>query len=769
MARSVAARVLALVGVLAALPVQAAPRFRPRPVPVPGWVTPLEPDRSPRPHPETTSGAESLVDDTQLRFGARQRARYLHFADRVITAEGIDYLSPLRIEFDPGYEQLQLHFVRIHRGGRTIDVLRNADLKLVDVESELDRRLFDGRRSLIIVPRDLRVGDVLESAVTIVGRNPVLGNHTLGYVSLGGDATRRLFARLLVEPGLAPVGLRRMGGAPAPAVRTTEEGTEQVWDLADRTAIEKEDRLPRWYEQYPVVGYSDFASWEAVRDWALALYPPRPPAPAMVARVNEWKRASARPEERALSALRFVQDDVRYLGFELGPNSHAPHPPERVFAQRFGDCKDKSYLLATLLRAMGIDAQVAIVDSDGFFNRELPTPFAFDHVIVRATLGGRVYWLDPTWSLQGGTLETEETPLLGQALVVRAGGPALEPIAERPPDEPTRVVHERFEVDPQGAAKLEVTTTFTRFSADYARSGHSDAQPRELDRHYLNFYSKQFPTIRSTSLPRVEDDRPGNRFVIRESYAIPEFWHEQQAILRAHLVDDHLDEPDVRLRKAPLRLRFPVSVEHQIDVLLPEVFEIEPVDDEVKRDGVAFHRVVSSADRLVSMRYRFATTARDVPVDKVAAHLTALEQVGRSLDYRLSNRPSPAPPPAPRLRSDIDPKWVPVLGMATLVVMLGGVSWFVLSMVRRVAHVQAVRRHFQPKDGETAAGAIEVVDVSAASAAGERVACGCGGRMTKPAAAAFESARLGDAEVHSARFVCGRCGRARPLYFRVRV
>ena len=40
----------------------------------------------------------------------------------------------------------------------------------------------------------------------------------------------------------------------------------------------------------------------------------------------------------------------------------------------------------------------------------LPSPFAFDHVIVRAGAGGKTRWIDPTIAHQGGTVETIDAP-----------------------------------------------------------------------------------------------------------------------------------------------------------------------------------------------------------------------------------------------------------------------------------------------------------------------------------------------------------------------
>jgi transglutaminase-like putative cysteine protease len=107
-----------------------------------------------------------------------------------------------------------------------------------------------------------------------------------------------------------------------------------------------------------------------------------------------------------------VQDEVRYLGIELGTYSHTPTGPSKVFERRFGDCKDKTLLLATVLNELGIDARPALVNTDA--RRALdgwqPSPYAFDHVIVRAELGGKTYWLDPTTPYQRGTLADASVP-----------------------------------------------------------------------------------------------------------------------------------------------------------------------------------------------------------------------------------------------------------------------------------------------------------------------------------------------------------------------
>ena len=60
-------------------------------------------------------------------------------------------------------------------------------------------------------------------------------------------------------------------------------------------------------------------------------------------------------------ALQFVQNKIRYVSLSFGSNAYHPHHPDEVLQNRYGDCKDKSLLLLSLLRAAGIQAWPALV------------------------------------------------------------------------------------------------------------------------------------------------------------------------------------------------------------------------------------------------------------------------------------------------------------------------------------------------------------------------------------------------------------------------
>jgi hypothetical protein len=74
--------------------------------------------------------------------------------------------------FEPSYQQLSIHFVRVLRGSAVINSLDPSEVKMIQEEDELDQQLYNGTTAAVIFVNDIRVGDVLEYAYTISGDNP---------------------------------------------------------------------------------------------------------------------------------------------------------------------------------------------------------------------------------------------------------------------------------------------------------------------------------------------------------------------------------------------------------------------------------------------------------------------------------------------------------------------------------------------------------------------------------------------------------------------
>ncbi|MBL8114439.1 MAG: DUF3857 domain-containing protein, partial [Acidobacteria bacterium] len=432
----------------------------------PAWVSPVDArpleSRAREADESIEGGVLNLLWEQQVRVDGAGLTRYHREVKKLLTPNAVSTESELRFDFDPTYQRLTLHSARILRGGESREALVPEDVRLIQQEADLDRKILDGTLSAFVFLRDVRVGDVVDLSWSVEGENPVLEGRFVDEVPLQYAAPYARIRYRLLFPSSRKLFFKGHNTDLAATSSTSPSSpleTEYVLDRRDVPGLTAEDQLPEWYDPYAWMQVSEFETWEDVAQWAARLMAgsSEEDTAALDGLARELRAKGKDDAERALLALRFVQDEIRYLGLEIGPGTHRPHTPSEVLSQRFGDCKDKSLLLVTLLSKMGIDAAPVLVSTrvrktlDGFH----PTPFAFDHQIVRVTLEGIQYFVDPTESHQGGTLATSAVPPFERALVVNllpgAVGPlpasALTPIEARvpsPSDPPGTLVEEVF-------------------------------------------------------------------------------------------------------------------------------------------------------------------------------------------------------------------------------------------------------------------------------------------------------------------------------------
>ncbi len=113
-------------------------------------------------------------------------------------------------------------------------------------------------------------------------------------------------------------------------------------------------------------------------------------------------QAQVVPNDARATAARFlreIQKTVRYTGLYLGDKNLMPTPPTEILQRGFGDCKDVSVLLIAMLRKVGFDAQMALVNSvERNLPRNTPGLGIFNHAIV-VVRGEQPVWIDTTVSL----------------------------------------------------------------------------------------------------------------------------------------------------------------------------------------------------------------------------------------------------------------------------------------------------------------------------------------------------------------------------------
>jgi transglutaminase-like putative cysteine protease len=551
---------------------------------------------------------------------------------------GVQNSGSLSFGFDPSYQDLVLHRVRIHRNGQTLERLDASKIRVIQPEPAMDGHILTGRQRALVFVEDLRIGDVLEYAYTVQGQNPVLRGHfsARNFIQSSTPVDRQRFR--VIWPPDKRLHLRQHLTDAQPKKEPYDGAQAYTWDYEELEEIPYEDGMPGSHEPYPYIEISDFDSWSQVVEWALPLYGLTASNQTSEIRelVSTWDDGKSSAEEKSRRALEFVQDELRYTGIEIGADSYRPAVPEETLRLRYGDCKAKSLLLCSLLREMGIEAFPALVNATEreAVAKRLPSPLVFNHAIVKLIIDGKPVWVDPTRSHQGGTLWERSLPRYGMALVLREGMNALESIP-RCGARNLRRVESTFRVnDLKSPAILTVSSKFHGPAADSMRGYLSGSDPKQTAKDFLNFYARYYPGVEERRAMEVKDQRVLNILETTEYYRIREVWKldresgRWEASFYAETLQNVLNEPSVRLRKTPIDLEYPMRREHDVVVYLPRIgWEIDPHHQSVNCDAFDFGCSRDFSDSVMRSQYYCESKLPAVPADKVTTYLAKVQEM----------------------------------------------------------------------------------------------------------------------------------------------
>src|SRR5258706_261706 len=131
----------------------------------PEWVTITNVDyNNKKLEEEAEEGYFDLGFEKQVSL--TQHSRYYKKTIKILSDAGVQNSSEISIDFDPDYEQLIFHSIRIIRDGKSLNRLQLSKFKIIQQEKELRMHLYDGSLTALLVLDDVRKGDIVESSYT---------------------------------------------------------------------------------------------------------------------------------------------------------------------------------------------------------------------------------------------------------------------------------------------------------------------------------------------------------------------------------------------------------------------------------------------------------------------------------------------------------------------------------------------------------------------------------------------------------------------------
>jgi transglutaminase-like putative cysteine protease len=650
--------------------------------PIPAWVIPVSAGKAAPQSPTGRRGEQVLLSDHQVRVDQSGRTNFVHYIGKPLSTAGVEEISSFSATFDPSYQSLTLHSISVTRDGKSVDRLKTSSKRVMQRETGIEERTFDGRKTVNVSLEDVRVGDIVEFSYSIAGSNPVFNSLSAGRLDLQwGIPIGRKYTRLMF-PKERKIDVSMSKSAAPAQIRELGTYQEYVFDQHNVQALPIDHDAPEDFDPRAHVEWSEFANWQAVAIWAAPMYRvPANPGPSVNREIEQIRQSHEDQAARVAAVLHFVQREIRYLGVQVGVGTHRPNLPSTILQRRYGDCKDKALLTVTMLRAMGIEALPALVNTDisGAVKLAKPSPHAFNHVLVKVILDGKVYWIDPTRTLQPSGLDLLHQPDYGLALVIDPGTTDLEAMLAK------RRYNERVHATYNARAGVGKAVTYTvktqllGLPAENLRNRLAAQGIGEVEEDYLNFYAKRFPAIQRAAAMEIKDDVKENKVEVIEKYTLPDFWtysaekRRQTGTIRSAGLRSSLGQPEKLIRSSPLAVEHPRDLEEVTEVLLPEAWDLVFSSLEVKDAAFRFWhfgKVEEEGHKLVFTDI-YKTQSDRVPQERVAEYAKNLKLAYDSVGYNLYKNDKKTP------------SWVGAGGGWRTALIVAAVLWLLLVAVRR--------------------------------------------------------------------------------------
>ncbi|WP_339719744.1 DUF3857 domain-containing protein [uncultured Paraglaciecola sp.] len=604
--------------------------------PAPDWVVQYEVGAiDDVPIDEVSNGLHYHMVDNQIQVTKTgERTSYSRYVETIVNQSGLDSSSQLNFTFDPSYQKLVLNSLYILRDGQRLDRLQSAKKSLLNTESELKRQIYNGSLTLNVLMSDLQVGDTLDYSYTRYGANPVYQNSFSYSRNTNWDVPLNIQHLRILWGKSNPLYVTPINGSPTVSKTKIGEFTEyQITQLKPKR-VDTPSQMPSWYDAYSSIYFSESENWSDVVAWAKPLYEFN--IHDSVKQVAEaiQNQYSEQPAQ-IVAALKYAQEQIRYVGLEMGENSHVPTAPEETLKLKYGDCKDKASLLIAILAALGVEAFPALVDTEStkLLQHRPPAANLFNHVIVSLQYQGQQIWLDPTLSHQTGNLEHLYQPDYGYALVLRSAENSLTSMSSST-DSSYSHITEKFFIPKkhQQNVTLSVVTQHSGENVlDILDRLEREGKKKVADSYEI-YYQKTFPSLAAIDEMTVNVDDKQGTVSINEEYEITEYWtrgeEHYEADFYPNEVRNAVFKPDQVKRTAPLSLTFPNNINNHFEI----TFESDGwhFDDEnfvEDNPFFSFYKRVSFEANTLTLEFDYQAKVDHVAADQIEEYLAAREKL----------------------------------------------------------------------------------------------------------------------------------------------
>jgi len=327
----------------------------------------------------------------------------MHYLVKVLNERGKESFAESLIEYDATFEKIELIYARTIKPDGSVIYVGSRHIR--DVSKYMNFPLYSNARVFIISFPDVSLGSVLEYRVKI--KRSQLVNKKDFFFSYPIQAYEPIInAEFRISmPKDRDINLKFLNqnyndfnANFKPEKEDKEQRRNYSWHFKDIPQIIPEPSMPPDVEINPALLISTFTEWQDVYNWWWDLAKDKIKAdPAIKTAVKNITKGRLSDLDKARALYNFCAKEIRYVAVEYGQAGYEPHLAADIFRNKYGDCKDQSILLVTMLREAGLKAYPVLIATKSYYNMNEDFPSGiFNHCIAVLYLGDKKIFLDPT-------------------------------------------------------------------------------------------------------------------------------------------------------------------------------------------------------------------------------------------------------------------------------------------------------------------------------------------------------------------------------------
>ena len=421
------------------------------------------------------------------------------------------------------------------------------------------------------------------------------------------------------------------------------------WELRDIPAFTLRDvpSSPEWFAlaQRMSVQWGEAAvdgtanQWRAIGQWVTRLEANRPdPSPEITAKVQSLIEGAPDFYTRLSRITESIQKDIRYFVVMRGIGGLQANHAADIYRNRYGDCKDKTTLLISMLQVAGIhayympvDDKRGVVDPDDpslignhmITAIELPDDVQDPRLkaIARGNDGRRYLIFDPT---------NEHTPIgnlpsyLQGGFGTLAAGPASQIIALPVLDPDANGTEQKgsFTLSPDGT--LSGTVDTSHFGPDGAefRLFLKRVDQKERREIWEKYVASSVPGVTLVDFDFIQPSALDKPLEFHYKVSVPQYAHQAGPLLlvRPRVVGSYSAAFDDKPRTVPIELAATGRWRDSFDITLPSGYTLDDTPDPVNvdLDFAAYHSTVTAKANSLHYEREFIVRQVQIPAEKAA-------------------------------------------------------------------------------------------------------------------------------------------------------